>query len=38
VIQQATGHRFHPGHTWKLLRRMGWLAYSFLRHCGLSLS
>jgi transposase len=24
VIEQTTGHRFHPGHTWKLLRRMGW--------------
>jgi transposase len=24
VIQQRTGHRYHPGHTWKLLRRMGW--------------
>ena len=24
VIQQRIGHRYHPGHTWKLLRRMGW--------------
>jgi transposase len=24
VIEQRTGHRYHPGHTWKLLRRMGW--------------
>jgi transposase len=24
VIQQTTGTRYHPGHTWKLLRRMGW--------------
>jgi hypothetical protein len=24
VIQQQTRHRYHPGHTWKLLRRMGW--------------
>ena len=24
VIRQTTGHRYHPGHTWKLLRRMGW--------------
>jgi len=24
VIQQRTGHRYHRGHTWKLLRRMGW--------------
>jgi transposase len=24
VIQQRTGYRYHPGHTWKLLRRMGW--------------
>jgi transposase len=24
VIEQLTGHRYHPGHTWKLLRRMGW--------------
>ena len=24
VIEQTTGHRYHPGHTWKLLRRMGW--------------
>ena len=24
VIEQRTGHRDHPGHTWKLLRRMGW--------------
>jgi transposase len=24
VIQRLTGIRYHPGHTWKLLRRMGW--------------
>src|ERR671925_208938 len=24
VTRQTTGHRYHPGHTWKLLRRMGW--------------
>jgi transposase len=24
VIQRRTGIRYHPGHTWKLLRRMGW--------------
>jgi transposase len=24
VIQRLTGTRYHPGHTWKLLRRMGW--------------
>jgi transposase len=24
VIQQTTGQPDHPGHTWKLLRRMGW--------------
>jgi transposase len=24
VIEQQTGARYHPGHTWKLLRRMGW--------------
>ncbi len=24
VIQQTTGVSYHPGHTWKLLRRMGW--------------
>jgi transposase len=24
VIQQLTGVSYHPGHTWKLLRRMGW--------------
>jgi transposase len=24
VIQQTTGHRYHPDHTWKLVRRMGW--------------
>jgi transposase len=24
VIEQLTGTRYHPGHTWKLLRRMGW--------------
>jgi transposase len=24
VIQRRTGTRYHPGHTWKLLRRMGW--------------
>src|SRR6266511_422282 len=24
VIEQATGVGYHPGHTWKLLRRMGW--------------
>ena len=24
VIRQTTGHRYHPGHTWKLLCRMGW--------------
>lgn len=24
VIERRTGRRYHPGHTWKLLRRMGW--------------
>ena len=24
VIQRLTGIRYHPGHTWKLLRQMGW--------------
>jgi hypothetical protein len=24
VIEQLTGTRYHRGHTWKLLRRMGW--------------
>src|SRR6266508_4476988 len=24
VIEQLAGTRYHPGHTWKLLRRMGW--------------
>ena len=24
VIEQTTGARYHPGHTWKLLGRMGW--------------
>jgi transposase len=24
VIEQLTGTRYHPGHVWKLLRRMGW--------------
>jgi transposase len=24
VIQRVTGVAYHPGHTWKLLRRMGW--------------
>jgi transposase len=24
VIEQTTGARDHPGHVWKLLRRMGW--------------
>src|SRR5918996_1171434 len=24
VIQRRTGARYPPGHTWKLLRRMGW--------------
>jgi transposase len=24
VIERLTGHRYHPGHTWKLLRRMDW--------------
>ena len=24
VIERLTGARYHPGHTWKLLRRMGW--------------
>jgi transposase len=24
VIERLTGTRHHPGHTWKLLRRMGW--------------
>ena len=24
VIEQATGVGYQPGHTWKLLRRMGW--------------
>jgi transposase len=24
VIERLTGTRYHPGHTWKLLRRMGW--------------
>ena len=25
VIERLTGTRYHPGHTWKLLRRMGWV-------------
>jgi transposase len=24
VIERLTGVAYHPGHTWKLLRRMGW--------------
>jgi transposase len=24
VIEQTTGVGYHPGHVWKLLRRMGW--------------
>jgi transposase len=24
VIERLTGIRYHPGHTWKLLRRLGW--------------
>jgi transposase len=24
LIEQTTGVTYHPGHTWKLLRRMGW--------------
>jgi transposase len=24
VIERLTGTRYHPGYTWKLLRRMGW--------------
>ena len=24
LIQRLTGVSYHPGHTWKLLRRMGW--------------
>ena len=24
VIERLTGIRYHPGHTWKLLGRMGW--------------
>src|SRR6266511_1981009 len=24
VIEQLAGTRYHPGHVWKLLRRMGW--------------
>ena len=24
VIEQLTGERFHPGHVWRLLRRLGW--------------
>jgi transposase len=24
VIQRLTGVAYHPGHTWKLLRRLGW--------------
>jgi transposase len=24
VIERLTGTRYHPGHVWKLLRRMGW--------------
>jgi transposase len=24
VIQQLTGVAYHPGHVWRLLRRMGW--------------
>jgi transposase len=24
VIERTTRVRYHPGHTWKLLRRMGW--------------
>ena len=24
VIEKATGVKYHPGHVWKVLRRMGW--------------
>jgi transposase len=24
VIEQLTGVGFHPGHVWRLLRRLGW--------------
>ena len=24
VIEQLTGVRYHPGHVWRLLRRLGW--------------
>jgi transposase len=24
VIEQVTGERYHPGHVWRILRRMGW--------------
>jgi transposase len=24
VIEQITGERYHPGHVWRILRRMGW--------------
>ena len=24
VIEQTTGVKYHPGHVWKVLRRMGW--------------
>jgi len=24
VIERVTGERYHPGHVWRILRRMGW--------------
>jgi transposase len=24
IIEQVTGERYHPGHVWRILRRLGW--------------
>jgi transposase len=24
LIEQGTGHKFHPGHVWRILRSLGW--------------
>lgn|SRR5574341_413728 len=24
LIEQRTGHKFHPGHVWRILRSLGW--------------
>ena|SRR5438445_901044 len=24
LIEQQTGHKFHPGHVWRILRSLGW--------------